>query len=513
MRTLGDWIRIHHSRTAKRDAFVGVDGRVTFGEAADRAWKLARGLRETGIAPGTTVGVLAGNTVFNAELFLGVAMSGGVYAAYNWRWAAEELAINLQASLARVVIVEERFVELLDAALEILAASDTSYERPRVFSEGDVVSLRIGEGEAPDVVTPFDPLCLIYTGGSTGTAKAVVLSHQAALANAVNEHMDLGVGAHPEERGLLVTPMFHSAGLITWLVTHFISGKTIVLVDRFDEASFVEWVSRERATNSFMIPNMMRRLMQAGVFAEPGVQEHFRALHTGAGLLQMPNKREFLSMLPQARLFYRYGLSEAGPMVTRLHHDDILDESVDGSIGQEYTLVETKLRALDGSGDAVPTGELGEIIVRGPNLMTEYFKNPEATANTIVDGWLHTGDLAVRDERGYYFFRDRLKEMIKSGGENVYCSEVEQALYQHPAVLEAAVVGVSNEEWGEEVRAVISLRNGASASHVELSDHLRGYLAGYKIPKQFVFMPAADLPRSGAGKLVKEQLKGILGWE
>ena len=144
--------------------------------------------------------------------------------------------------------------------------------------------------------------------------------------------------------------------------------------------------------------------------------------------------------------------------------------------------------------------------------MTGYFNNPAATADTIIDGWLHTRDLAVRDERGFYFFKDRLKEMIKTGGENVYCAEVEQVLYLHHAVLEAAVVGVANEEWGEEVRAVVSLRDGAVTTPEELSDHLRAHLAGYKVPKQFVFMPAEQLPRSGAGKLVKERLKSDLGW-
>lgn len=512
MHTIGDWIRIQARRNPAREAFVGVDGRVTFGEAATRAWQLARGLRQAGVQTGDVVGVLGGNTVFNAEVFLGIAASGGLYGAYNWRWAAEELAYNLAQSLASIVIVEDRFLELLMEALDHLEASDAQFERPRVIEQAAVELLRTGEGEAPAAATEHDGLCLIYTGGSTGASKAVVLSHRAATANAINERMDLGIGAAHEERGLLVTPLFHSAGLITWLVTHFVAGKTTVLVDKFDEAEFVEWVGRERATNSFMIPNMMRRLMQAGAFRDAGVQQHFRAMHTGAGLLRMPNKREFLEVMPQARLFYRYGLSEAGPMVTRLHHDDILDERVDGSIGQEYSLVEARLAAIDGSGEEVPAGELGEIVVRGPNVMTGYFNNPQATAETIVDGWLHTGDLAVLDDRGYFFFKDRLKEMIKSGGENVYCAEVEQVLYLHHAILEAAVVGAPNEDWGEEVRAVISLRAGAEVTAEELDQHVRAHLAGYKVPKQFVFMPAEELPRSGAGKLVKEQLKVALGW-
>ncbi|WP_341578249.1 class I adenylate-forming enzyme family protein [Microbacterium schleiferi] len=512
MRTIGDWTRLNAARHPGREAFVGVDGRVTFGDAAARAWSLARGLREAGVSTGDTVGVLGGNTVFNAEVFLGVAVSGGVYTAYNWRWAAEELADGIRESATAIVIVEDRFLPLLTDALALIAARRDTVALPRIIEQDEVSRLRIGDGPYVDDLTPEDGLCLIYTGGSTGTSKAVVLSHRAGTANALNEYLDLGIGALPEERGLLVTPMFHSAGLLTWLVTHFVAGKTTVLVDKFSEDDFVEWVGRERATNSFMIPNMMRRLMQAGAFSAAEVQRHFKALHTGAGLLRMPNKLEFVETMPEARLFFRYGLSEAGPMVTRLHHDDILDPSVDGSIGQEYTLVESKLLSLDGENREVEPGELGEICVAGPSIMTGYHRRPEATAATIVDGWLHTGDLATRDERGYYFFKDRLKEMIKTGGENVYCVEIEQVLYLHPAVLEAAVVGVDNEEWGEEVRAVVSFRDGQHADAIELSAHVREHLAGYKVPKQFAFLDAADLPRSGAGKLVKERLKQQLGW-
>lgn len=512
MRTIGEWTRLNARRYPDREAFVGFDGRVKFGQVAERAWQLARGLRAARVETGDTVGVLAGNSVFNAETFIGVAVSGGIYTAYNWRWAAEELADGIRESVTKVVIVEDRFLPLLTDALAIIAARNETVELPRIIEQGEVDSLRTGDGPFPDLVTEDDALCLIYTGGSTGTSKAVVLSHRAATANALNEYIDVGVGAHPEERGLLVTPMFHSAGLLTWLVTHFVAGKTTILVDKFDEEQFVEWVGREHATNSFMIPNMMRRLMQAGAFTAPEVQRHFKAMHTGAGLLRMPNKVEFVETMPDARLFFRYGLSEAGPMVTRLHHDDILDPTVDGSIGQEYTFVESKLMSIDGDAREVEPGELGEICVRGPSIMTGYHRRPGATAETIVDGWLHTGDLATRDERGYYFFKDRLKEMIKSGGENVYCVEIEQALYLHPAVLEAAVVGVENETWGEEVRAVVSLRNDQKADAAELSEFLRTQLAGYKIPKEFAFLDASELPRSGAGKLVKEQLKHKLGW-
>lgn len=514
MRTVGDWVRMNRNRHPARDAFVGVDGRISFGEAAERAWALGRGLRDAGVTAGAPVGVLAGNTVFNAELFLAVAVSGGIYAAYNWRWSAHELAEGIRESRTSIIITEDRFTDLLQDALAVLAAEPETRKLPRVIAQGEVERLRTGNGPLAEVVTPADGLCLLFTGGSTGTSKAVLLSHGAALANAINENTDCKIGQAPTERGLLSTPMFHSAGVITWLFTLFFAGRPTILLDRFDAEQFVEWVSAERATNTFMIPNMMRQLMEAGAFEAPGVQQHFRALHTGAGLLRMPDKERFLATLPGGELYFRYGLTEAGPMVSRLLHEDILDPDADGSIGQEYHLVEVELFQVDGRHAPVPVGELGEICVRGPSVMSGYFHRPEATAETIRDGWLHTGDLAIRDERGYLFFQDRVKDMIKSGGENVYSAEVEQTLYLHPSVLEAAVLGVDSEAWGEEVRAVVCLREGREqVTAAELQAFLRQHIAGYKVPKEVTFVQPGELPRTGAGKLVKARLKRQLGWQ
>jgi fatty-acyl-CoA synthase len=512
VRTLGDWIRLHAKRSPRTEAFVAGDGRVTFGEAAGQAWRLARGLRAAGIGDGDVVGVLGGNTVFNAQVLLGVAAAGGIYGAYNWRWSAEELAHGIAESNADLIVTEERFEDLLTRALDILAGRPDATPAPRVVRQGEIASL-LGDSGAPveETIGPEDGLCLIFTGGSTGTSKAVLLSHRAALANALNERLDCRLGDAPDERALMSTPMFHSAGVLTWLVTHFVAGKTTIMVDRFEPDEFVNWVTRERATNTFLIPNMARQLMQAGAFADPGVRRSFRALHTGAGLLRMPDKERFFEQLPEGRLYFRYGLTEGGPMVSRLLHEDILRPEADGSIGQEYSLVEMTLLSLDDE-EQVGPGELGEICVRGPSLMTGYYRRPAETAEAMRGGWLHTGDLAIRDEHGYYFFKDRVKEMIKTGGENVYCVEIEQILYLHPAVLEAAVVGVPSTTWDEEVRAVVVLRDGMSVSDQELATYLRQHLAGYKIPKKFSFLKADELPRTGAGKLVKTRLKEQLGW-
>jgi fatty-acyl-CoA synthase len=304
-------------------------------------------------------------------------------------------------------------------------------------------------------------------------------------------------------------PLFHSASLLTVFAPHYVAGATTAIARRFTEETFAEIVAREHVTGTFATPNMLRRLMHAGVLGGPGTAS-LRQIHTGAGLLRMPDKLALRSALPGVKLFYRYGLTEAGPMVTRLRDEDIMRAELDGSIGTPYTFVEVELR--DPFGHKVPDGELGEIHVRGPAVMSGYFNQPEATANALREGWLRTGDLAVRGTDGNLFFRDRAKDMIKTGGENVFAAEIEQVLYAHPAVMECGVLGVPSEEWDEEVRAVVALRDDATVGEVELRDYLREYLAGYKIPKVFLFISPDEMPINPSGKVVKNELRQIAGW-
>jgi fatty-acyl-CoA synthase len=364
-------------------------------------------------------------------------------------------------------------------------------------------------GPLPVTPAPLDPALILFTGGTTGHSKGVVLSHRTVMVNAVNELVDLGFGSPPDQVGLALVPLFHSASLLTVFAPHYVTGGTTVAMRKFDEELFAAVVERERVTSTFIIPNMLRRLLAAGVLHRPGVRS-LRQLHTGGGLLRMPDKRAIREALPDVQLFFRYGLTEAGPMVTRLHDKDIMRPELDGSIGNEYTFAEVQIRGADDV--EVPDGELGEICVRGPAVMLGYFGQPDATAAVLKDGWLHTGDLAVRDADGYLFFRDRAKDMIKSGGENVYAAEIEQLLYTHPAVMECGVLGVPSLEWDEEVRAVVSVRPGSSATQEELQAFLRQSLAGYKVPKQIMFVPPDQMPVNPSGKIVKARLREVVGW-
>ena len=508
MWTLADYVRLNARRYPDRLAVVDEVSRLSHRELSARAQAVARGLRAAGVQPGDHVGILAGNSVFCIESFLGVICAGAVAVMYNWRWATEELVHGVASTEARVVLVETRFAEALEAAI----ATGKLDPGLRVYrQDGGFESLLAGGEPIDPQIGPADPMCVLFTGGTTGFSKGVVLSHRSGLVNAINERLDVGMAQAGENVALNITPLFHSAALLCAFAPHYTSGGTNVLMHRFDEQRVGDVVARERVTTTFMIPNMIRRLLQAGIFETRGFQEHLRQLHTGGGLLRMPDKLAVRALTPSVRMYFRYGLTEAGPMVTRLLDSDIMRPELDGSIGQEYTLIEARVTDPV-SGQPAEPGTLGEITVRGPGIMLGYYKRPEETAAALRDGWLHTGDLAVRDEEGYFYFRDRAKDMIKTGGENVYAAEIEQVLYTHPAVMECGVLGVPSSEWDEEVRAVVALRPGHAATDAELREYLRGFLAGYKVPKKFVFMDPRVFPVNSSGKIVKSNLRKLVGW-
>lgn len=503
---LPDFLRLNRRRHPEVMAVADDEQRLTHAELSDRAWALAAGLAEQGVQPGDRVGVLSGNSRFALETFLGVLAAGAVYVPFNWRWAPAELVHGIELTSPRVILVEDEFAPSLDAAM-------TRGPMPAFARFDQNTSYRLLVDRVParprHRMDPEAPAVILFTGGTTGFSKGVVLSHRSIVVNAVNELADLAFGAGPGQVGLCTVPLFHSASLLTVFAPHYIAGGGTAVLRKFTEEDFARIVERERVTSTFATPNMLRRLITAGVFDRPGLR-CLRQIHSGAGLLRMPDKLAIRAALPQVQLYFRYGLTEAGPMVTRLRDEDIMRPELDGSIGSEYTFAEVQLQ--DPFGQEVPDGQIGEICVRGPALMTGYFNQPDATAQVLSEGWLRTGDLAVRGPDGNLFFRDRAKDMIKSGGENVYASEIEQLLYAHPAVMECGVLGVPSEEWDEEVRAVVVLRPGAHAAIDELKSYLREHLAGYKIPKQFVFVDQERMPINASGKIVKARLRDLMGW-
>ena len=498
MLTVPDVLRRNHRRRPSAPAVVDETRRLNHKQLAERSWSVANGLSRLGVKPGDTVAILCGNGVFSAETILGAIAAGAVAVPLSWRWSEPELVHGLNDCRARVLLADQEFAGRVQ---ELVDAGKAPAVR-HLIKEGAGYEAFLGPAEAPAVDVAGDsPAVILYTGGTTGASKGVVLSHTNVMANAIDEIVDTDM--EPDDVTLLIAPMYHSASLLCWFMPHLVLGACSVFMRHFDEEHAATLIERERVTNGFFIPNMVRRMLISGAWTRHRTGS-FARLYVGGATFRLPDKEAVRDVLPGARIYYQYGLTEAGPIVTRLRPEDMFRPDLDGSIGQEMLLNDISIR--DESGREVADGVAGEIWVRGPNVMLGYFNRPEATASVLINGWLRTGDVASRHE-GYFMFHDRLKDMIKSGGENVYSAEVEQALYTHRAVAEAAVLGVASERWDEEVRAVVALKPGAGVSERELQDHCRKTLAGYKIPKRILVVPLDRIPVNPSGKIMKRELR------
>jgi long-chain acyl-CoA synthetase len=346
---------------------------------------------------------------------------------------------------------------------------------------------------------------LYYTSGTTGRPKGVMLTEGNVTSNASHGIMYL----HFDEGHTWIhaTPMFHLADAWSCWTIAWVGGRHVFLRE-FSPAGYLTLVERERVTTSLLVPTMIN-----AVINDPRVREYdtssLRLLVFGASPMPVDRLRAAMQVFPAVRFIQMYGMTETAPFATGLPYDD---ETVNGpehmvrrlaSCGREIPGVEARVVREDGS--EVSPGEVGEIVMRGPNIMKGYWREPEASADTLRGGWMHSGDMATVDEEGYIFIVDRKKDMIITGGENVYSTEVENAIYEHPAVLEAAVIGIPDAYWGERVHAIVVLKEGQSLEAQELTDFCRRHIAGYKIPRSVEFVAA--LPKTGSGKIQKSVLR------
>jgi acyl-CoA synthetase (AMP-forming)/AMP-acid ligase II len=501
--TVNDVLRRNRSRRPKAAAVVDGTRRLSHGELADRAWSVASGLARIGVRPGDTVAILCGNGIFSAEAILGSITAGAIAAPLNWRWSSAELQHGLHDSRATVVLADREFAGSVRELIDGGRAPAVTH----LVVEGAEFEAFLGPPSTPHrALAPNSPAVMLYTGGTTGASKGVLLSHTNVMANALDEIVDTDMEV--DDITLLIAPMYHSASLLCWFLPHLVLGACSVFMRRFDEEHAASIIESERVTNGFFIPNMVRRMLISGAWERHDMSS-FRRLYVGGATFRLPDKEAVRELLPKVRIYYQYGLTEAGPIVTRLRPEDMFSPELDGSIGQEILLNDVSIQ--DADGNEVEEGIAGEICVRGPNVMLGYFNRPDATAAVFRKGWLRTGDVASR-QSGYFMFRDRLKDMIKTGGENVYSAAVEQVLYSHPSVAEAAVFGVASDQWDEEVRAVVALKPGARLTEAELQDHCRGRLAGYEIPKRIRFVPLDAIPVNPSGKIMKRELRQQKLW-
>lgn len=440
------------------------------GERSVTYAELARRVRALGGLDAARVGYLGPNSLAHLECWLGLPAFGKVLVDLNYRLSLEEL----------------RFM-VADAGLEVLITDD-----PRAAELGvpvvDYEALVAGPERAFAGVDEDAVAAISYTGGTTGTPKGVMLSHRNLLANALH---NLAVTGHSAaDRWLHVCPMFHVAGTSNVFACTWVGARSVIL-PRFEARAVLEAIERHGVTHSVFVPTMLAMLLEAAAGSDMSSLRH---LQYAASPIAPELQRRVLEWLPGCDVVQFYGMTEAAPTVTRLSHEDHFTRPA--SMGRVVPGVQAEVRA--------PRGEVGELWVRGPNVMLGYWNRPEATAAALVDGWYRTGDLVREDEDGYLFMVDRAKDMIITGGENVYSVEVEAVLSAHPAVEEVAVFGVPSERWGEAVHAVVVARAAVTAD--ALMAHCRASLGGFKVPRA-IELREGPLPKSGAGKLLKNRLR------
>ncbi len=487
MRTIPDPLlraeAIHNPKTA----FV-CDGRErTFGEFVDRCRRVGKILDDLEIGHGERVGLLAANSDTYAELYAGVPSSGRVIVPLNSRWAEPELAYALEDAGAKILISDQDPGGLISSVDRVLSFED--YEVRLSTSE----PLEFADVKEDDLAGLF------YTGGTTGRSKGVMLSHRNLIANTL--HSQITMPLDDDDTYLIVAPMFHAAGSNSVLQCIAL-GICQVVVPAFEPNRCLDLVEKHRCSATLAVPTMVAALIEAQA-ATPRDTSSLRLIAHGASPIATEVLRRANEEFPGAELLHLYGATETAPLVTGLRHEeDLIGTSRGKSVGHPSLGVSLRIDAS--------TGEAGEVLVNGPNVMQGYWNKPEQTAEALEDGWYRTGDIGYLDDEGYLYLVDRAKDMIISGGENVYCSEVEEVIYQHPKVLEATVFGIPHEQWGEQVHAVVVPRDD-SLTDTDLIDFCRTSLGGYKVPRSVEFR-SNELPKSGPGKVLKRELRAPF-WE
>ncbi|MFE5585508.1 long-chain-fatty-acid--CoA ligase [Kitasatospora sp. NPDC056531] len=473
-------------------------------ESVEQIARFAGALRSLGVRPGDRVGVLALNSDRYHEYLLAVPWADAVVNPVNTRWSTAEIVYSLQESGTRVLLVDDAFAGMLPALHEQFPELSTT-----IF---------IGDGALPEGTLDYEQLItdaepvedarrggdevfgVFYTGGTTGYPKGVMLSHTNVMTSALGCQA-AGSLVSPNGRLLHTAPMFHLADLAIWLCG-LLAGSTHVITPAFAADDVLSAISRHQVTDVLLVPTMIQMLVDA-----PALPEHdLSSLHSliyGASPISQAVLDRARTAFPAAGFTQAYGMTELSPVTTILSPADHGNPKLRRSAGRSAPHAE--VRIVDFNGTEVPRGQVGEVVVRGDHTMLGYWNRPEDTATALEAGWIHTGDGGYMDEHGYVFIVDRIKDMIVSGGENIYSAEVENALAKHPAVAACAVIGVPDPRFGERVHAVVVLQHGQSATEEQLRDACREHIAGYKVPRSVEVVDA--LPMSGAGKILKRELR------
>lgn len=484
-------------------------GRVTtWRETRDRVRQMAGVLHQAGLRDNERVGMLAVNSDHLYQSLFATAWAGGVAVPINMRLAVPEIAECLNDADCKILLIDQAFLadvpDIRAAAPQLetvicLDAADNHEHAPAFELLMQSAQPLQDQGRGGD-----DLVALYYTGGTTGRAKGVMTTHEGMIVNILQWTAVIGV--NHKDRLLIIAPMFHLVGGLNALVAAVLAA-TAVIVDRFDPAELVATIRDAGVTKAALVPVMIDAILDQ-LEKEPVDLSCLRRISYGGAPMTETALRRALKGLPSTRFYQVYGQTEGGPNITTLTHEyHVLEGDYAGKLRSAGKAVPgTRVRILDENDQPLPAGEIGEIAVTGLTISPGYWNLPEVTAETQRNGYHHTGDMGYVDEEGFLYVVDRLKDMIITGGENVYSAEVENVVSKHPAVSQCVVIGIPSEQWGEQVHAIVRLKPGQECSETELIAHCRERLSGFKCVKSVEFREE-PFPVSGPGKILKRELR------
>jgi len=500
-------------RYPKKDAFVFMDTRMTFAQINGAANQVANGLVAAGIKPGDKIGLSCFNLPYFPIVFFGILKAGGVVVPLSVLLKKDEIAYHLKDSDAKAYFCFEGTPELPmgqmgHAGFQEVQACEHFYmitAKPTDSSSiaGTQTLGSLMAGQAPTFETTAtsaeDTALIIYTSGTTGRPKGAELTHSNLMLNGILS-ADL-MGGRPEDVQLIVLPLFHIFALTVLMIAGVYRGVESILLPRFDAAAVFGLMQKHGVTIFAGVPTMYWGLLnyKGEEFDYKAIAEKLRVCASGGASLPVQVMKDFEERF-KVPIIEGYGMSEGSPVVT---FNQLSVGRKPGSIGTTVWGVEVKI--VDENDQEVPVGEKGELLYRGHNVMKGYYKRPEANAETLRGGWMHSGDVAIKDEDGFFYIVDRTKDMIIRGGLNVYPREVEEVMMQHDAISLVAVIGTPDEQFGEEVKACVVLKEGQSASPEEIIAWTKEHIAAYKYPRVVEILDA--LPMTATGKILKKELR------
>jgi len=482
---------------------------LTYGQVEERANRLARALVQLGVKAGDRVGIFQINCFQFVEMFYAIAKVGAIFVSLNFRLRGQEISYILNNAEAKVLILGDRYADLIQSIRNRLPGVKNYVGIGQPVPDMEHYDALLSS-HSPDLfpcalVSDHDPACIIYTSGTTGLPKGAMLTHENILSTCEEKY------GFPPGTLLVNVPLYHIAGIQSMANT-IARGDRLVILSQFEPGLFMETIEKEKVAATYVVPTMLRAILDHPDFVKRDLRSLKNVLY-GAAPMPIDLLLRSLQVLP-AKYFNYFGLTEATGIISALTPEDHRLEGPGDEIqkkvrhlsGVGQAIPEVDLRVVDDQDRDVEIGQAGEVIVRGKKVMKGYWKNSEATEGALRGGWLHTGDLVRIDEEGYLYLAGRKKDMIIRGGENIYPLEVEEVLHSHPKVLESAVIGVSDDYWGEIVKAVVVLKPGQYATQEEIIEFCRERIASYKKPSVVEFVK--DLPKNAMGKVLKTVLRG-----